>query len=294
MNRLTHPPVGPSGLRYMTRLAGRVWSASIICELGQGKWLLDREMPSQDVSHALDQALIALRVSGYPKAFTGKIEPLYAFEQSLAQVATAWAMLIPNETESEPLDPESALRMTDEASAVPALHGFVTDLMNAEPDQASRAAHLLRNMVHFEPGVGDALWAVFKENDCWREVLGKTESGLLGTLFEALTELQVERVGPWPANLSHMFAAAAEEASDTERRQLLFGMTLFASIHASGVSAIDRLMHGSYRSEFATFTARWLDQIAPVLRALTPWAAGRLRSVLPSLTLDKRDADLLT
>jgi hypothetical protein len=288
MNHLTHPPVGPSSLRYMTRLVRRVWSASALCELGEARWLFDRGLPPPDVGRGLDESLVELFVLGYPRAVTSAPRPVYGFERSLGPAATAWTKAT-EQQEGERVDLTEALRLADESSSLAALPGLVARLADESPEDDLRAAHFLRQMAHFDPAVGETLWRLFNENECWRAVLANTGRDALGVLFEALTELQVQREGEWRTSLAHMCATAADKAEDDERRHLLVGITLFASIHAGSVSAIDRLMHGPQRAGFAKFAARWRDRILPALRHFTPWAAGRARAVLPSLTLDELD-----
>jgi len=288
MNRLTHPPVHPSSLRYMTRLMGGVWSASALCELSEAKWLFGRGRPPSDVSNAIDESLMEGFAVGYPRAVTPTPRPVYGFERSLETVAIAWANATAQQ-DGEPVDPREALRLADEMSSLTALPGLVADLANESPEDDNRAAHFLCQMAHFDSAAGGSFWKIFNENERWRPVLENADADALGTLFEALTELQVQREGEWRTNLAHMCAVAAGEAANERRRQLLFGITLFASIHAGSVSAIDRLLHGPQRVEFAKFASKWHDQILPALRHLTPWAASRVRAVLPSLTLDELD-----
>lgn len=290
MNRLTHPPAGPSSLRYMTRIMRRVWSASILCELGEGSWLLERKPPPDDVSRGIDLSLVDLFVLGYPRPVTAAPRPVYAFERALSPTATAWTKVAASEEgDRDQVNLAEALRFADQLSAPNSLPQLVGRLADDSPDNDVGAANILRQVAHFDPEAGNTLWTLLNANGLWRAVFLKVEADALDVLFDALTELQVQHGDPWRTNLSHMIAVAGIDSADPERRRLLFGATLFASIHAGSVSAIDRLMHGPYRAEFATLALKWRDHLTPALQALTPWAAGRVRAVLPSLALDQLD-----
>src|SRR5207248_1240658 len=121
----------------------------------------------------------------------------------------------------------------------------------------ARAAEALKQRAYTDPAVGQALWELLDKDDRWSEVLRKADNTTLSSLFETLSELSVRDGYPWRATVPHMFAITAEKSEEPERRQLLFGLTLFASLNTATTSALDRLMHGPLRPEFSAFASRW-------------------------------------
>ncbi len=288
MNELTHPPIGLSSLRYMTRMMPRVWSASALCELGGAQWLFDRVVPSHDVGDGIDRSLTSLLILGYPRPVNAGIRAVYAFEGSLGPTATAWAKVTADHQAAvEQTELAAALRIADEASSSRALPALVDDLATVKSGKDLRAADFIRQLAHFNPTIGEPLWDLFCENKRYLEIFRNASSESLVLLFEALTELQVQQGAKWRLNLAHFYALAATEAKDPVRQELLFRFTVFASIHAGSVSAVDRLMHGHHRSEFAKLVGEWHHQLAHSTHLFTPWATARIRALLPSLTLDE-------
>src|SRR5262249_48166705 len=275
-----------SGLRYLTRVVHRAWSAAMVCELGRARWLLERAKPPAGDRLRIENALMRLLYQGYPQVEARAGEPVYAFELPLAPVVESWCELV-SETEREKR--EAILTLLDEArqlAAEDSLPDFVELLAANGHEGHIRLAYAIKQRVYTDPSVGPKLWALVEKDARWTGILREADDNLLSLLFEALAELVVRDGNPWRAAVPHMFVITAENAGEPERRRLLFGLTLFASLNAGTTSAIDRLMHGPLRPEFATFASRWHEQLKSLLRGCTPWAASRIRLILPSLVLD--------
>jgi hypothetical protein len=211
--------------------------------------------------------------------------PIYAFELPLVPLAEAWRELV-SETEAEKEGIQALVDRARQFAAEDSLADFVELLAGENREGHARLAYALKRRAHTDPSVGPKLWPLLERDGRWKTILGRADNDVLCILFETLAELAVRDGHPWRAAVPHMFAVTAENAMEPERRELLFGLTMFASLNAGTTSALARLMHGSLRPEFSTFATRWHEQLKAILRFCTPWAASRIRSILPSLVLE--------
>jgi hypothetical protein len=151
------------------------------------------------------------------------------------------------------------------------------------PQQQFLFFNALRTLVHSDPSLEAALWDVV-QNNSWREKF--LSSGSLATLellsdtiaFLASTHSRWRALGP------HLFASGALAAADTsDRRQPLFALTVLLSLAVGANSAVRRILQAKDRGFFRDDVAYWRDRISHAITIASPWAQGRLRSLLSEL-----------
>lgn len=286
INQLTRPPVIRSGLRYLTQFASGLWSTAILGEVGGACALFDKAWPVPSDRNRLEKAVVRVLVQAYPPPGEHPEQPIFGFDrpvQPVADILTA---------EAAPTEPDTrrAIAEFGKLSAAFSSEGALPQLIDAlekqDHDNHVRLAHAVRMLATTKPKMANELWELLGPTGRWKTVLAKCSEPALAHLFEALTELSVQDGEPWRHAVSQWFASSAEQEQSPERRHALFALTLFSCIHAGTVGAVSRLMHGNLRSAFIEFAAPWRKQLLAALPAAPPWAASRIRSVIPFLSAD--------
>jgi hypothetical protein len=290
INNLTHPPVEPSTFRYLTQVHHKSWTAATVAELAKAGPLAERAQPEKARGLRLEEAILTCLIRGLPAVEARVVNPIYSFDQPLAPTVEMWKSL--RDFEQEKRAEMSALCESARwFSAESSLDQIVERLAKEDGDdnagvENARAAEALKLRAYTDAGSGKTLWTLLESKSRWAGILRKSDDRVVSPFFEALIELSVRDGDPWRAAVPHMIAATAEKEQDAERRQVFFGLVLFASLSLGTTSAVDRLMHDSLRQEFSVFSSRWRDTLKSTLAAAPPWAAARIRSVLPHLVLD--------
>jgi hypothetical protein len=287
MNQATHPPTASSGLRYLSRYTKKTWSTSILGELANAPWLIERDVPVEEARSHIDEALVGVVLRCYPRPKGEGTQPVYGFERAIEPLAHRWCELV------SPMRPEEATGMRKILSQAESLTGsnaveeIVRALSPETADSHSRILHTLRRLVYVGLEAKDLFWKKLHEDGLWQRLLAQADDVGMALLFDSLTELAVQAGDPWRLNVSHMFAFATEKEMDPDRRKMLFGFVVFACVHTGCASALQRLMHSPLRPEFGELAAYWREQLQFSHAIFTPWAAGRVRSILPWLSLDE-------
>lgn len=289
ISTLTHPPVGRSGLRYLTLHTGRVWSTAMVCELAHSSWLSDRCQPVPDDRLRIEDAALRTLVQAFPPP-NGNTPPVFGFDHSIEPLISAWIGSAAGE-EDKRTGFNELLRVGHLLSATDGLTQMIEALVSEDARAHLRLAHALRMRAYTIGSTGAALKDTFASSSLWKRLLANSDESVLSHIFEAFIETAVQDGDPWRSTVPHLFASAAEDAATDEHRKTLFTLTLFTCLGTGAVGALDRLMHGDRRSEFVPFAAQWRDQFLSVLSDAPPWAGGRIRAALPALNVDELPAE---
>ncbi len=159
----------------------------------------------------------------------------------------------------------------------------IRDYQVRTPQDQFLSFNALRTLVHSDASAEDALWDVLQNGD-WR-------NGFLSNAPLAVLELLSNSIAylagihdRWRSLGPHMFAIGAMNAlKDPDRRQALFALTVLVSLAAGATSSIHRMLQSKKRGSFRDDVTYWRERISSSLPSATPWAQGRLRSMLSAL-----------
>lgn len=287
LRNMIHPQVGRSNLRYLTHFTNRVWSTSIVCELAGAPWLSERSQPLRDDRKAIEEALLKTMAQTCPRP-SESAPAVFGFDLPLDQF---WREDDAEQSQASRDLFYEFLRVNRGLSAPDSFPKMIEALTHDDEGNHQRIAIELRRRAYTADNTDSELNRLFYESGNWKRILSCSNATVLSLLFEALVETAVQESGHWPSTVTHMFAYASEHSTDDEQRKLLFALTLFACLGTNTVGALNRLMHGRYRSDFIPVAEQWYEQLSSMLPNTTHWASGRIRSILSNLKVDEIPAD---
>jgi hypothetical protein len=107
---------------------------------------------------------------------------------------------------------------------------------------------------------------------------------VLSGLFDAITEIQSRLGGKWSNELPHLIVTETEQASG-EKQQTMFSLLLGAAAAGGTTSALERILRGPRGDAFVSLSKKFAESFRQMHLLATPWAAGRIRSIICALHL---------
>ena len=261
-------PLRPCALLHAIHLKDSVWRLCVLSALEKSvAWIAGSasscDWLREDLAHTILSSL-PLREAD---------DPVYAFEAGVRGSAAAWA----EATEDEELTKLAAVE--EPASWLDSEGEFAKALresLESEPGVQAVVLAALRSMASLNRGPIDGVWEVVSDDDWRSRALLEWELNLVQLLGEALLLVQAHRDGQWHSHLPHLFALAFAEATG-DRRELLFGFAVLASIRAGSTSAVERMLSGPDRANRLELAKHWLGILRGMQHLAPRWVYARLR-----------------
>jgi hypothetical protein len=273
---LAKPPLLPSLLQYATLDIPSVWSTSLLCQSGAfPATLLDREIASQ-AYEVLKEPLNHALLRSFPPPAADLRPPLYAFDEGLLTTAEAWFGIGDESKAFEPIlrmyrgsVHEAGIReRLDSLKTYPEdTHVFIVDSLKILAWARRLPEELVRSYV------SDEEWFI--------PVVKRLHPLAVSYFADILIQLHNQVTDRWSIDVPHFFASALlSGSSDTERRRLLFAVTIICCIATETTSALSRILSSEHRSDFEDDISTWIKRIESPMNYGLPWFQSRLRPAL--------------
>lgn len=277
--QLVTPSIVPHSFRFATLFTSSVWSLSLQAQLGGSLARLKPEaMDSTDrdqIGNALEGTVLLL--------FPGQPEPVltYAYEATVVPAAQAWTSISQGEAQEKLAAFTSANIKLTNAQEAPRL---LDQLGKGNEADDLLIGQAFRVMAYLGCAPAELLWEKMVDEK-WRSALFVSGRERTFALFiDALLQIQGTKDEKWRSHLPHFCAMACEEtSSDRDRQKMLFACVLLSSIAGDTVSAIQRLLHGEKRHEFAEDVREWRERLLGVQRTAPGYVAAKIRPALAAL-----------
>lgn len=287
VNNITHPFISRAGYSKSADIVFQIWAVSIITELGKAEWLFERKKPSvKNRAQIRDRIMVSIFDCNVYSP-SEMVEYIYSFNAPISGVVKSWRKhnIERNVDYVDRMDEivENGIMLASNE----ALEDFVSILGVQKDDLHLRAARALRHKIYSDSKIAGPLFDLLERNGALEKILKCVNEECLYILLDAFVVLAVRDGGSWRESVPHFFALSGECSSDLGRKKIFFNLTIYASIALGTTSALNRLMHGCARSEFALFCKQWHGKLKSALNIAAPWAVSRIRAALPSLVPDK-------
>jgi hypothetical protein len=288
--QLTNPPHERSGLAYLSDQTGRLWSTAMVGEMADAVNRGVGFKPHESDRRRLYAAATSVLLQSYPPP-TGNGRISYGFDHPIVPLVDALSSDKSLDAEHKTGDIGEALKMSIALNQA----NVVAEVLAVLPASDAPIQRHITRAIHSRActveTTGTELSAALNSRDTARGAFAQKDGAVLSHLYAAMKETAVRDGDPWRSIAPHVIAHTAEEVSDSEQRAILFRMVIGMCIGTGTVSAIDRLMCGSYREEFIPVASAWCEQLRSLATVAPPWAAGRIRAVLPSLFASELTGD---
>jgi hypothetical protein len=275
------PFVLPSDLRLGTLFVKSIWSVSLLCLMGPA---LEAGCPAQmneDLRGRIGGAIGGAVLTGFPPHPQDE-RAVYAFHGTALASAEAWHRHVQTGQDGEVYSAlASGVRDIIEPQK---MLDALRELPTHPPQYQATLTHFVRVLAHTREIPVEPFWNLFADL-AWREkVLLTVDSEALGLLADAVEEIRAWQGGQWISHIPHFYALACEAATDnSERQQLLFGLTVWSSLHFDSVSAVERLVKGRSGPALTAMAIAWRERFLE-LQPLSPsWIASRFGGILAVL-----------
>jgi hypothetical protein len=207
---------------------------------------------------------------------------LFGFDRSILKAADAWRSLTPTPGVKDFIT--ALLPAVNEIQEPSNLLEAIRRFPGAPEHEQVLTIAATPSLLNKGPEVLDKLWTQLLDQQ-WREsLLFNVPPHILSGVSAMWIELAVRDGEKWRNHLPHLIALASEKTDDSERRDLLFAIQMVLSVAGSTDSAIRRIRRGERRADFSGATKSWHQRLENLSMMTSPWAAGRIRSVMAALS----------
>ena len=274
------PRIGPSFLRYATATVPFPWSMALFALMGKKLEKLAPEKQEVEIRSSFHKIFVSCLINALPVEMESPVDPTYAMEYPLGEMALKWAAHQPEEQR------KSLEQLVSTSRTLGSSDGLITALRKltdySVADQVT-VALILKSLAYRKLSVAAGVWVVLTDMEWRRQIFGSIEDRVLGILIEAFSVLQVNDQEKWIYLLPHYLAEVCEKSKNVERQRQLFMYVLHTSLISDTVSAVRRLLRGSQKAKFAQFAKEYRALVESLWSDYPAWVQSRLRGLLASL-----------
>lgn len=277
----SHPRSGSSSIRYGTLFCLQPRILGLLIRLSGAAEMLGQDI-GRDKADRIAQAFVRHHIRCFPIETSTLDNAVWAFDASLGPAFLEWA-----ESMCDGPDRERLVRLAEAAAAAADTGQLVAEMksLSRAPDITRMFfAHLFQVGAYCRSDAAGPLWQLAMDVEWRKETFEQLSVECLQPLFDGIMELARRVDDDRVLELPHIFAEQYEKhEADSERRSLLFAMTVLASAAVGRVSAIRRIVTRTGRDRESI--SYWREQIRDMLPVSPPTLQGRLRDVLSSLAV---------
>ncbi len=284
MRCLAHPPVRSSVFHHASVFLTSTWALSLLCQLSEGLTALRPRVLNSDNWDRIRTSIEASTLNAFPLKPKSDDKAIYAFECTVLPTARRWADLERDEEKRESL--RVYMNIAGDFAEPNKCKEHLKSLIDLDNNKQMLIAIILRTMAYTGELSADLMWELVSDKE-WREkLLLKSSLDVLGTVFNALAELQVQHEGKWVSEWPHFLVSACEEpCEDPERKKLLFAFVIASSVNTGTVSAIERLLSGKQRKQFLEEVPLWRKHFEDLWKDIPCWIRARFRGTMASIAV---------
>jgi hypothetical protein len=272
------PTTRPCPLRYAALFGPRLWSLSMLGELGRRirEFAVNTD---EQIEERVKDTLMRWLIQSFPP-FPGPELPTYAFDRTVVESADAWVKPL-EEGEGSPV---GAIRSLVQSQKVLADGERLESEIRRLPAGTEASQYVLAQAMRSMAYVGKLPVELMREvlwNDQWRyEVWRELSSTSFAALWDCIVEIQLQQRGDWLVQLSHLWVGMCERLNESDERYgELVDHVILGSINSDTASALKRLLTGP-NSTVMKKAADWKQRLEGAIQLGTNWPQAKLRAFL--------------
>lgn len=273
------PHTKESFLRYMTLTMSSPWAVALLTLMGKH---LDKLAPgnlSNKIKEEFNEALMSGLVSYLPFPVEDKDKPIFAAECSLVPIIQKWSKHQSKDYQ------QASKKLIETSRTLRKIDGLCVALRKLDKSVLADQVAIslaVKAKAYMDPASIDSIWEIFADVNWRKNVLAIVDPRVQNLIIEAMAMLRVEDREKW-IQAPHYIAELCEKTADQERRRILFLYVIYASLATDTVSAVQRLLRGDQRAQFAEYAKDFCERVEAMRTIYPPWVVSKLRGLIANM-----------